>query len=249
MRICKVDTCEGEAGRPGSGRGWCVRHYLRWRRHGDPLGHGPQPIKVCTIEGCDKPHRSRGWCSKHWERWSRYGSPTARLPGEIVDGKRVCARCQDDKPLGEFGKSSYTAAGITSYCRPCMVARTAERRAKNPGYKQPPTPPATARGWSKRWREQNPDAVRAQTARRRARKRGVETERFSYAEIYERDDWTCQICGDPIDQALRYPDPFSRSVDHRMPISRGGPHTRLNCQAAHLRCNMRKHAKLNHGPA
>lgn len=35
--MCLIDQCN-------SGpfmRGWCVAHYERWRRHGDPLGGGP----------------------------------------------------------------------------------------------------------------------------------------------------------------------------------------------------------------
>lgn len=43
MKICKVDNC----GRNAYIRGLCNAHYLRWRRHGDPLkgnnGFGPTP--------------------------------------------------------------------------------------------------------------------------------------------------------------------------------------------------------------
>jgi hypothetical protein len=35
---CLVDGCDGDARRSARGsRGWCVAHYTRWRRHGDPL--------------------------------------------------------------------------------------------------------------------------------------------------------------------------------------------------------------------
>lgn len=33
--ICSVVGCERTVGRRG-GRGWCQKHYFRWRRHGDP---------------------------------------------------------------------------------------------------------------------------------------------------------------------------------------------------------------------
>lgn len=33
-RICSIPDC----GKPRYLRGWCNAHYLRWRRHGDPLG-------------------------------------------------------------------------------------------------------------------------------------------------------------------------------------------------------------------
>jgi hypothetical protein len=31
--VCTIPDC----GKPVMGRGWCNSHYLRWRRHGDPL--------------------------------------------------------------------------------------------------------------------------------------------------------------------------------------------------------------------
>jgi hypothetical protein len=34
--LCKVAECN----QPVKNRGWCNAHYLRWQRHGDPLGGG-----------------------------------------------------------------------------------------------------------------------------------------------------------------------------------------------------------------
>ena len=31
-KTCKINGCDG----PVFGRGWCNKHYVRWRRHGDP---------------------------------------------------------------------------------------------------------------------------------------------------------------------------------------------------------------------
>lgn len=35
-RTCSIPDC----GKPHDARGWCQMHYLRWKRHGDPLGDG-----------------------------------------------------------------------------------------------------------------------------------------------------------------------------------------------------------------
>lgn len=59
----------------------------------------------------------------------------------------------------------------------------------------------------------------------------------SRREVYERDGWTCQLCGDPVDPDLDYPDPACASLDHVVPLSRGGTHDSTNLQLAHLRCN------------
>lgn len=32
-RLCSISGC----GKPIRARGWCTAHYLRWRRHGDPI--------------------------------------------------------------------------------------------------------------------------------------------------------------------------------------------------------------------
>lgn len=37
QRICSIEGCTANV----TGRGWCMRHYTRWRFHGDPLGGGP----------------------------------------------------------------------------------------------------------------------------------------------------------------------------------------------------------------
>ena len=59
----------------------------------------------------------------------------------------------------------------------------------------------------------------------------------------------CGICGQPIDPALKYPHPMSKSLDHIIPIDRGGhPFDKANMQVAHLQCNRMKGARLQKNP-
>ena len=74
----------------------------------------------------------------------------------------------------------------------------------------------------------------------RAKRYGVPWERFDPVDVFERDDWTCGLCGDPVDPGLEYPDPMSVSLDHIVPIIQGGGHLLDNCQCSHLTCNLRK---------
>jgi 5-methylcytosine-specific restriction endonuclease McrA len=77
----------------------------------------------------------------------------------------------------------------------------------------------------------------AAAALRRALERGVEGRKVSRLAIYERDDWTCHICGDQVDRDAQVPDLAAPVLDHVIPIARGGSHTEDNLKTAHFYCN------------
>lgn len=55
----------------------------------------------------------------------------------------------------------------------------------------------------------------------------------------------CGICGKPVDFTLKYPDPLAPSIDHIIPIDRGGhPSDISNLQLAHWTCNRQKSNKV-----
>lgn len=95
-----------------------------------------------------------------------------------------------------------------------------------------------------RWYRENVDKSRAKTQSRRAVSRGVHADRISPREVYDRDEWFCGICGESIDSSLSYPHPKSVSLDHVVPISKGGAHTFDNVRAAHWLCNTRRGARV-----
>lgn len=80
--------------------------------------------------------------------------------------------------------------------------------------------------------------------RQRMREQADPSEVFRAADVYTRDAWQCWLCHEEIDHAALWPDPRSASVDHVVPLSRGGSHTLANVKAAHLRCNLVKGASL-----
>lgn len=73
---CSIDGCP----HPHSGRGWCMAHYNRWRKHGDPLAGGPlrqrtpKQLPTCAAEGCDLTVHARGYCGRHYRRLKKTGS-------------------------------------------------------------------------------------------------------------------------------------------------------------------------------
>lgn len=81
--------------------------------------------------------------------------------------------------------------------------------------------------------------------RQRARRAGVAYSYVSRAKVCARDRWMCGLCGCKVDRMLAYPDDMCASLDHIVPMSRGGPHEYDNVQLAHLRCNINKGADVD----
>lgn len=55
----------------------------------------------------------------------------------------------------------------------------------------------------------------------------------------------CGICGKPVDKSIPYPLPLSPTVDHIIPVSKGGhPSDISNLQLAHRCCNRQKSDKI-----
>ena len=81
--------------------------------------------------------------------------------------------------------------------------------------------------------------------RRRASKYKTSSDKYIYNNnIYKRDNWICGICLKRVDKRLKYPHPMSKSLDHIIPLSKGGTHTEDNLQLSHLICNLRKGNKI-----
>jgi hypothetical protein len=91
------------------------------------------------------------------------------------------------------------------------------------------------------WMKANPDKVKNHHAIRRARKYNVSAEKFSIKDIFDRDKWICGLCKKKVNKKLKYPHPLSASLDHILPLSLKGSHTRKNVQLAHLLCNEKAH--------
>lgn len=74
--------------------------------------------------------------------------------------------------------------------------------------------------------------------RKRARHYGVDYEPFKPTEIFKRDNWKCRACGVKTPEKLRGScDPNAPELDHIIPMSTGGGHTRANTQCLCRSCN------------
>jgi len=64
------------------------------------------------------------------------------------------------------------------------------------------------------------------------------------ARLYYKHDGLCGICKQPIDLTIKYPDKRSLSIDHILPVSKGGNNFQSNLQPTHLICNVLKSDKI-----
>ena len=76
--------------------------------------------------------------------------------------------------------------------------------------------------------------------RRRIRKANAYVADVNRAYIFKRDRYTCQICGKRLAMTKQAPHPKSPTLDHIIPLAKGGTHEPANVQAAHFMCNALK---------
>lgn len=71
---CHVEGCMEKH----YGKGYCVKHYNHWKRHGDPLvkkTKAPKYDPICSVVGCSRSSSRRGYCSMHYSRVRLSGDP------------------------------------------------------------------------------------------------------------------------------------------------------------------------------
>ena len=81
---------------------------------------------------------------------------------------------------------------------------------------------------------------RAVEDRRRALKRNAFVAPVFRLQVFKRDDYRCQLCGGKMEMDAVAPDPLSPTIDHILPLARGGTHEPANVQSAHFLCNATK---------
>jgi hypothetical protein len=67
---------------------------------------------------------------------------------------------------------------------------------------------------------------------------------IDYDFIFERDNGICWLCGEIVDPSLPRVSAGGGTIDHVIPISRGGEDTIENARLAHWICNVRKSNKI-----
>lgn len=170
-----------------------------------------------------------------------------------------CSTCKQMKPESEFRKAKRNPDGLKYQCKACMLKY---EKSRDPDKKH---------DYAKKYRENNKDVERARLQKWKtenreeytAYKKAMRTKRRSYSfdeydkgitvrALFDRNGGICELCGKPCDFSDRiyengvfiagksYP-----SIDHIIPVSKGGSHTWDNVQLAHRSCNSVKHNKVS----
>lgn len=136
---------------------------------------------------------------------------------------RACVTCGTVIPPGHYG--------VRGLCRKCFD-RSRPYRKRSGKHIDP-------RARDQRFRQAHPDVRRDGCHEYRTRKSGAFVQRVRTKTVFERDKGRCQICG----KQVSFTD---ASLDHIVPLSRGGKHEYKNVQLSHRLCNYRRRAS---GPA
>lgn len=83
------------------------------------------------------------------------------------------------------------------------------------------------------WRDRKSQAH----TRRMRLLRNARFEPYERHAVFERDHWVCWICGKKINRRRKGRESLAPSIDHVIPLSRGGDDTLSNVRAAHFGCN------------
>lgn len=219
----------------------------------------PQLVPHCSVEGCDGKHYGNGLCNKHYQKNRKYGSPL----GVAVRKSKLAPTCQIDGCQRE--PRSRWQMGVT-VCAMHYLRRMQTGSFDDPYADRSPDGLCMADGciaevrssfgqyceahYYRIRREQlkgDPrykDQQRRHQADRRAREVAAFVESVSRAAVMARDRWTCHLCKEKIPKTAKHPDGLFGTLDHVVPLARGGLHSYANIKAAHLSCNCRKNANI-----
>ncbi len=90
------------------------------------------------------------------------------------------------------------------------------------------------------YREHRKKIINKAKQKRRFKKRNQFVCNVDFIDIFKRDNGKCQLCNKKVDLKHTAPHRKSATLDHIIPISKGGLHEQKNVQLAHYSCNAKK---------
>ena len=138
-----------------------------------------------------------------------------------VSEMKNCTKCKASKDLAEFGNRKASKDGLQLSCKACLNASRAAWKKANPEKN------AASRA---AWRKANPEKEIAKRHRRRAREASNGVNLVTATETAAIIAQPCMACDAPAPS----------TVEHLIPINRGGAHTIGNLAPLCKPCNSSK---------
>lgn len=153
---------------------------------------------------------------------------------------KLCKFCSTWKPFSEFCRHKGMPLQLNNRCKSCMhsiqktylEAHKQERSEYHAAWYIQNARAEVER--VNRWNLQNPEKRIEYENRRRALKAQTSIEKIDWKSILKLYNYACAYCGKP----------GKMTMDHVVPLSRGGTHTASNVVPACRSCNCRKHDRL-----
>jgi len=173
---------------------------------------------------------------------------------------KICRKCWKEIPLSLFGVDRRNRDGLQRMCKACRSTDTKRQREQSPDVHR-----EALKRWRKKnperakfhrtkyflahremyaarakaWLKNHPEAKLAYTAAYRSRLAGAPGSHTpqDIRDLLKEQEGKCNGCGADIRE--------SASLDHIVPISRGGGNGRDNIQLLCVPCNSKKHALDN----
>lgn len=188
----------------------------------------PELLLMCSIDGCERPYYSRGMCEKHYRRtyylahreqmiaqdMERYFKHRAEI---LVKFKARYAANRDKRLAHDKAWRASNPEKVRARQAAYYVAHHEQVAAQQLGY-----------------RRAHPEQARADHARRRLRigkSRGQKLQPGEWEAILRTYSYRCAYCGFKHKRL---------TMDHVVPVSKGGKHVASNIVPACKPCNSKK---------
>lgn len=237
-RICSNPGCSEPQVRASK----CLEHAREYMREYHRRRNGYYDKVTCDVDGCRCKPKAGGLCSEHVPRRARTRTDHCTVAdcGAPTRAGCYCESHYHKRRKGQVDCETWGCLRIGNQDGWCYEHEPDVIRYKDcVGCGVLMAEPTR---WSSKARRYCSESCCDRDHRRiyRRLRRAPGGDHIRDRDVYVRDNWRCGLCHRVIHQHLSYPHPGSASLDHVLPLSRGGAHTLSNVQAAHLRCNVSK---------
>ncbi len=204
---------------------------------------GPRLRRIRTCKECGarylvKRKDNQGWCSKACANRSMARAKSVR----------ACRHCRSRLPFGSKARYCSDACRKASRGNRLLAMRLACVVVGGPVAK-----PSVCVWCGQTWIPQDrrrrmfcsrecarKAARKTSKHKRRQRIRSGHADKISVHRLIERDLGQCHLCRNPVDVTACVPSEMAPTIDHVIPLAKGGTHTWGNVALAHFGCNYRK---------